>query len=276
MILGLSGYISSGKDTVAKMIQFFTLVPPSKRDFGIYQGGTLQHRTHPWEVKKFAGKLKQIVSLLTGIPVADLEKESVKSSELGSEWYRWACNKSTDRFFSSYEEALEWCKWQPKIMQPCEPTIIKLTVRMLLQKLGTDAMRDQVHPNVHINALFTDYKSRIEGRITPKLSGGMGSGNTVGVPVYPNWVISDLRFPNEFKAIKDRGGICIRIDRGKEYWNDPEWLAGKKVYSQPINLHPSETALDQAEFDYTIQNSGTMEELLEAVRTMLLHFKIIT
>lgn len=202
-----------------------------------------------WEIKKFAGKLKQIVSLLTGIPVADLEKQSVKESILGPEWS------------------------EPGLL-PDNP-LAQMSVRTLLQRIGTEAMRDRVHQNIWINGLFADYKP-IGG--THYFTGIEDNGikETAIEPVYPNWIISDLRFPNEFKAIKDRGGICIRINRGKEYWNDPEWLAGKKVYSQPISLHPSETALDNAEFDYIINNSGTLEELLEQVRTMLLHFKIIT
>jgi hypothetical protein len=41
-------------------------------------------------------------------------------------------------------------------------------------------------------------------------------------------------------------------------------------------LHPSETALDDAKFDYTIENNGTLDELVEKVRVILIREKIIS
>jgi hypothetical protein len=40
-------------------------------------------------------------------------------------------------------------------------------------------------------------------------------------------------------------------------------------------LHPSETALDDAKFDYVIDNDGTLDELVEKVRVILTKEKII-
>ena len=62
------------------------------------------------------------------------------------------------------------------------------------------------------------------------------------------WLITDTRFPNEADAIKERGGIVVRVDRGLSTGD-----------------HPSETALDDYEFDYVIPNTGTIEELIEEV-----------
>lgn len=72
--------------------------------------------------------------------------------------------------------------------------------------------------------------------------------------LYPNWIITDLRFPNEANAIKDRGGITVRINRAEAYTS-----------GSVKNLHSSETALDRYDFDYVIINSGTIEELQQKV-----------
>lgn len=65
-----------------------------------------------------------------------------------------------------------------------------------------------------------------------------------------NWIITDVRFPNEAEAIKDRGGFIIRIDRpGVE----------------PVNAHPSETALDNWDFDYRIANASDLVALKQTV-----------
>ena len=68
------------------------------------------------------------------------------------------------------------------------------------------------------------------------------------------WIISDVRFRNEAQAIKDRGGILIRTIRESDYKSD----------------HPSETSLDNwKEWDYVIDNNGSMEDLQEKVKTIL-------
>jgi hypothetical protein len=41
------------------------------------------------------------------------------------------------------------------------------------------------------------------------------------------------------------------------------------------DLHPSETALDDATFDYEIVNDGTIEDLVEKVRVILTELSII-
>ena len=57
-LLGIAGRAGSGKNTVAEMIQ--------KIANGV------------WEQKAFAGKLKQIASLLTGIPIEKFEDQEFK------------------------------------------------------------------------------------------------------------------------------------------------------------------------------------------------------
>lgn len=67
-------------------------------------------------------------------------------------------------------------------------------------------------------------------------------------------VIDDVRFPNEFHAIKAEGGQVWRIFR-------PGQL--------PTSDHPSEGLLEGFEFDEKITNGGTFEELEAAVTAAL-------
>lgn len=225
MIIGISGKIGSGKDTVGKIIQYLTTV---KKDYGEHytleqylQNNSLASKwleNHSdFKIKKFASKLKQIVSLLTGISVEDLENPEVKNSLLGEEWKR-------NRYDS-------------------------LTVRDLLQLVGTDAMREVIHENVWINALMVDYKLKV------------GKFDKVAIEnSYPNWIITDLRFPNELEDIKKRGGISIRVNR--------------KGYQNTGN-HLSETSLDTANFNFIINNNKDINHLINEVRKILEKLNII-
>jgi hypothetical protein len=142
-----------------------------------------------------------------------------------------------------------------------------MTVRLFLQKLGTEAIRNGLHTNAWVNALFADYKDvkqSEDGLIHEKY--GEHDITIVPNPIlwskyYPNWIITDLRFPNEFEAIKNRGGLCIQIDRKNSFYC--------RV------LHSSDTALDSHKFDYVLNNPGSIDELVEEVKKMLVHFKLL-
>ena len=89
------------------------------------------------------------------------------------------------------------------------------------------------------------------------------------IPV-PNWIITDVRFPNELEAVKSKDGISIRVNR--EIKHQVEALGGRTNVPKgyfPTNQHESETALDSAQFDYVIDNNGTIEELIDKVRKIL-------
>lgn len=58
-------------------------------------------------------------------------------------------------------------------------------------------------------------------------------------------ILADMRFPDEFKAIKERGGYNIQISR-------PD---------ATVNGHSSEKHLDNADYDLHITNDGTLEHL---------------
>ena len=80
------------------------------------------------------------------------------------------------------------------------------------------------------------------------------------------------------EAVKERGGITIRVIR------DTTCLecgvsGGHKMYAHKdkslTDLHSSETALDDAEFDYEIINDGEIVDLIEKVKQILITEKII-
>lgn len=64
----------------------------------------------------------------------------------------------------------------------------------------------------------------------------------------PNWIISDLRFINEAKAIKDRNGIILEVIRNQESSNSK-------------SEHQSEVEQLSIIPDFIIYNNGTIDEL---------------
>jgi hypothetical protein len=228
MIIGINGYAGSGKDTVGTIIQYLktnisdTIVSlEDVLEFPLTHQWWLEEQSG-WKIKKWAGKLKVIASMLTGIPVEKFEDQEFKKTMLGSEW--------------------------------------NMSVRDFLQKLGTDAIRDGLHGNAWVNALMADYQP-ISDKSYVLEDGSLFDLRTLpGHPLYPTWIITDTRFPNEAQAIKDVGGLVIRVDR-----------PGVK----PINNHPSEVGLDNWDFDYKIANVSDLKALTGTVKTILLKENIL-
>ena len=247
MIIGINGKIGSGKDTVGKIIQWLTKPELDGQYIGFqtYDDATLE-RLSPFKIKKFAGKLKTIASILTGIPVEMFEDQEFKKTYLEPEWstIKPKPGKRQDGLFPKNSE-----------MQ-----IVPMTVRELLQKLGTEAMRDGLHTNVWVNALMADYKPRPNKAVAEFLAAeGLSQSMNAGQTELPNWIITDMRFPNEMEAIVEKDGITIRVVR-------PGTVTG---------THPSETALDGHTMHYEIINDGTIEDLIEKVREILIERNII-
>ena len=242
MIIGISGRMGSGKDTIGTIIQ----------------GLLLTNKNQSTEIKKFAGKLKQIASILTGISVEKFEDQEFKTTLLD----------------------VEWGTVQNVPLNSIPPFAdmqfnVMMSVREFLQKLGTEAMREGLHTNVWVNALFADYKAKW----IP--TGDAIEEDEVSLEKeYPNWIITDMRFPNELEAVIKKGGITIRVNRklkiGAEDYGYT-YVDVKQAVKDGIMApeHPSETALDNTTFDYVIDNDGTMEELVKKVRDILVLEELI-
>jgi hypothetical protein len=95
-----------------------------------------------------------------------------------------------------------------------------------------------------------------------------------------NVVISDCRFPNEIKSIKDAGGIVIRVIRGPEpeWYQDAinankgdrhmGWALGRKKL-EDLKIHASETAWVGTSFDAVLDNNGSIDDLFAQVKDLV-------
>ena len=246
MIIGISGYMGSGKNLICKIIQGLSVAKENNIENANYEWIERFHLNSEWKQKAFAGKLKQIASLMTGIPVEKFEDQEFKKTYLGEEGDR-KVNISTGYGaegalpFESVDDILLW-----------GDTGKPMTVREFLQKLGTEAIRDNLHPDSWVNALMVDYKEYKDiqaGSMYPVIN------------KLPNWIITDLRFPNEARVIKQHQGITLRVNR--------------ETHKVASLVHESEIALNDYEFDYVIDNNGTIDELIEKVREFLNKFNIL-
>ena len=271
-ILAISRTKTVGKDTVGKIIQYLTgesTVYPF--DLNI----DYSHKSN-WEVKKFADKLKDIICLLINCNREQLEDESFKSKELGEEWWYWYMERD-----GGYPPIiLDYLTTTKKELKSYEGLkLIKPTPRFLLQFIGTDLLRNQLHPEIWVNALISKYKP-LYGYQTTDSKINIGD-ISIPIPeldidkrVFPNWIITDMRFPNELKAVKDRGGITIRVDRPCDICGG----SGYHKMSCPVSKsgeHYSENALDKSEFDYVIYNDSDIQSLIEKVKQILIKERLL-
>jgi hypothetical protein len=170
-LVAISGKMGSGKDTVGAILRVISaesylnsneiakiIANPFLLSNYKYQ------EDNTWQIKKFAKKLKQTASILTGIPEEKFEDQEFKLTNLPTCW-----NQNGEA----------------------------MTVRTLLQKVGTECMRDNLHINTWANALFADYNKD------------------------DKWLITDVRFTNEALEVKKRGGLIIRVDRKLDTGNHP-------------------------------------------------------
>ena len=244
-IIGISGKIGTGKDTVGNIIQSITQGDKENKIAEIVINNWIGSKP-TWQIVKFADALKDIVCILTGCTRKQLEDIDFKNSKLPDEWNKPEGVGIYDIMMNLlYQEVF--------------------TYRMLLQYLGTDLLRNQLHKDVWVNALFNNYKV-IDMISIP--NDDMFNGDSYTELIYPNWIITDVRFPNEAKAIKDRNGIIIRINRNL--------LEDSGLENIDLKMqHPSETALDNYNFDYIIDNNGTIEELIKKVKEILIKENIL-
>ena len=275
MLIGISGKIGSGKDTIGKIIQYLVCLKlntlaPHQFSFKDFVESTASNEIQSgFKIKKYADKLKDFVCMLIGCTREQLEDQEFKNTELPEEWWKyevsWHEHAKVDGVYNTYEEACEELRnfGGSSFDEKSAITTIKLTPRLLLQIIGTECIRDKVHPNAWVNALFADYKYEIHRSEVPTRAAGF-----IDQHVYPNWIITDMRFPNELEAVKKRGGITIRVERFEQI------STNIRVHGTGVP-HESETALDNAEFDYVIENNSSIEDLIHTVSLILKREKII-
>ncbi|MET8111215.1 hypothetical protein [Streptomyces prasinus] len=100
-------------------------------------------------------------------------------------------------------------------------------VRALLQRAGTEAGRKVLGADVWVDALFREHADA------------------------PALVVTDCRFPNEARAVVERGGVMIRVER-------PGVGPARDKLGR---VHESEVALDGWMYDHVLVNDGTVRDL---------------
>jgi len=210
MIIGVCGFIGSGKDTIADYLV----------------------NIHQFRRESFANNLKDAVANVFGWDRDMLEGRTRQSRE-------WR------------EQVDTW--WAERLNIP------NLTPRWILQYWGTEVCRKGFHDDIWIAALENKLRNSQD-----------------------DIVISDCRFPNEIKSIKDSGGIVIRVRRGCE----PEWYdaavsanrgpngninwAISRAKLERLGVHASESAWVGTKFDAEVDNNSTMDYLFTQINDLVL------
>jgi hypothetical protein len=208
MIIGICGFIGSGKDTIADYLV----------------------NLHHFRRESFANTLKDAVAAVFG-------------------WDRMMLEGRTKQAREWREQVDLW--WAERLGIP------HLTPRWILQNWGTEVCRKGFHDDIWIASLENKLRASTD-----------------------DIVISDCRFPNEIRAIKNAGGRVVRVVRGAE----PEWYeaaimanrgpggnlswAVSRRQLELQGIHESETAWAGTEFDVIIDNNGTLEDLYQQVKRL--------
>jgi hypothetical protein len=160
-------------------------------------------------------------------------------------------------------EAREWREqvdtwWAERLQIP------HLTPRWILQFWGTDVCRTHFHDDIWIASLENKLRKTKD-----------------------NIVISDVRFPNEIKAIHNAGGIVVRIKRGPEpdWYQDAinvnrgpatlGWGLGKDKLKR-LGIHASETSWVGGDIDYIITNDSTVDDMFNQIKNLVEDLPVAT
>lgn len=290
-LIGISGHMGSGKDLTGAIIQMLLDSNCKGEDFNDYTDNEIIESIYEepscdntWQIKKFADKLKDCVCLVTGCSRDDLEDPAFKNTQIlgyGGVWLVYT-DKYQDtpydpKWFKSTEEAEIFLSNENCVCWH-DITPATLTFRQLLQQLGTNVGRI-IHPDMWVNALMSEYTPCVDNTKIDWSKQENANKSIKDNLIHPNWIITDMRFPNELKAVKDREGITIRVNR--TYSNTPVLIGDEcdgctaQMFEDARPKHESETALDNATFDYTIENNGTIKELIEKIREILIKEKLL-
>jgi len=155
-------------------------------------------------------------------------------------WDRQMLEGATPESRAWREQPDEW--WSEKLGREFSP-------RLALQLMGTEAGRDVFHPDLWVHTVLRRCEQA----------------------PYNNYVIADVRFPNEINAIVKSGGKVIRVRRGE----DPEWyslahecnLNNKQEIMRNAypEVHYSEWAWIGSHYDIVMDNNCSLNELTTRV-----------
>ena len=148
--------------------------------------------------------------------------------------------------------------WSERLNMP------HLTPRYVLQVWGTEVARRSFHDDIWIASLENNLRKTQD-----------------------DVVISDCRFPNEIRAIRNAGGVVIRVTRGPEpVWYElaetvncgPDkninWRLSKNQLDA-YGIHASETAWIGTEFDYVVDNNADgLDSLYKQIKNLVANLPV--
>lgn len=128
----------------------------------------------------------------------------------------------------------------------------ELTPRWVLQFWGTEVCRNGFHDDIWIASLERKLMNCADQNI----------------------VVSDSRFINELSMLANAGAVTVSVIRGDR----PKWWdtavaaqhdAGSEKSMHMLGIHRSEWDWAGYEFDVTLRNNGTLEQLHHAVDNLM-------
>jgi len=127
-----------------------------------------------------------------------------------------------------------------------------LTPRWILQYWGTEVCRHGFHDDIWIASVENKMRKTTD-----------------------NIVISDVRFPNEIRAIHNAGGIVVRVHRGvMPHWYDVAIQANKgsesaQNFLKKEGIHTSETAWVGGKIDHVVCNDTSIDDLYNQIKNLV-------
>ncbi|NJL54167.1 hypothetical protein HC928_02625 [bacterium] len=251
-LLGISGQLSSGKDTVADyMVAKHKFVRVALADPIKWFGYTVFLFTQD-QLWGPSDRRNGIDKRYTSVDSEAWESALARIQMFG----RTFCQKvmGTDEVEDAYQQLIHWFYWLRDNYHA------QFSPRIMLQALGTEWGRENVDPDIWLN-----YALRIS-RTLLHADGStqdweydplQGIVHASGPSKIRGVVISDVRFENEFAAIRNTGGAVIRVVR-------PDTDAN--ALNIGITNHASEAhEFSYDSFDFVLNNDKTLEELYENV-----------
>lgn len=204
MIIGFVGKVGSGKDTVAKMLDYIIFKDVVSNKEATYE----KWRSDQYEDMyttcfAFGDNVKKVVSVLYGIPIRYLYNRDYKDN------YYYCLSSGT----FSYKSEIRGCKVIHDLNKDNIDLILKPNVyfrlRHLLQFVGTDLCKNQLGNNIWINATLNGIKC---------------SGVSINT-------VTDIRFQDEADAIinYEAQHFIIKVVNTAEFENNKSEHASEDV-----------------------------------------------